>query len=253
MYGEFVNISPSFRREFFRTKGADPQTYLLYLQEGAFSLTVGGETRSVLPGTVVFFSPNTEMERHVLEPIRFLYIRFNGNPNHAFRTETTVFSEISERGKEDLRCLEQLAETLGAAGLELKSHYFNDLLLCLVPPKGRLERRDVLSELPSSLRRALTFMREHLHEKMSVGQIAAHCSLSPTSLEVLFRSYLTASVYDHLIFMRMEKAKEQLSDTPYSVGQIAYHCGFDNPFYFCNAFKKRFGMTPSQYRKLNRV
>ena len=92
MYGEFVNISPSFRREFFRTKGADPQTYLLYLQEGAFSLTVGGETRSVLPGTVVFFSPNTEMERHVLEPIRFLYIRFNGNPNHAFRTETTVFS-----------------------------------------------------------------------------------------------------------------------------------------------------------------
>ena len=149
--------------------------------------------------------------------------------------------------------LEQLAETRGASGLELKSHYFNDLLLCLVPPKGRSERRDVLSELPSSLRRALTFMREHLHEKMSVGQIAAHCSLSPTSLEVLFRSYLTASVYDHLIFMRMEKAKEQLSDTPYSVGQIAYHCGFDNPFYFCNAFKKRFGMTPSQYRKLNRV
>jgi len=248
-----VNVSPSFRREFFRTKGADPQTYLLYLQEGSFSLTVEGESFRILPGTVVFFSPETETERHVLDPIRFLYIRFNRNPNDLFWVGTKVFDRVSDRAREDLRCLERLTETRGAAGLALKSHYFNDLLLCLAPPEGRWERGGILTELPSSLQRALSFMGEHLQEKISVGQIAAYCSLSPTSLEVLFRSYLETSVYGHLIAMRMEKAKIQLTDTPYSVGEIASHCGFDNGFYFCNAFKKRFGMTPTAYRNANRL
>ena len=253
MYGEFVNISPSFRREFFRTKGADSNPYLIYLLEGAYSLTLQGITRTVLPGTVVFFSPNTEMERHVLEPIRFLYIRFNRKHDGEPWRETKIFSDLSPRGKEDLHRLLFLTETEGDGGLELKTHYFNDLLLCLEPPKRRTAERASAEGLPPNLQRALSFMTEHLCEKLSVGQIAAHCFLSSTSLESLFRSYLGSSVYDRLISMRMEKAMKQLAETPYTVGEIASHCGFDNGFYFCNAFKKRFGMTPSAYRKAKRA
>ncbi|MBQ4322702.1 MAG: helix-turn-helix transcriptional regulator [Clostridia bacterium] len=254
MYGEFVNISPSYREEFYLTQGADRQMYLLYLQEGSFSLTVSGASSVIRPGTVVFFSPKTPMERHVIEPIRFLYIRFNGEDLDAFPRETTVYSELSPRATEDLAQLDLLAQSsCGTMGLELKKHYFNDLLLCLVPPpQGRGQMTD-LALLPPIPRRAVAYMEQHLRDKLTVGDIAAHCALSPTSLEVLFRKSLGRSVYDYLIFLRMEKAKLQLTQTPYSVGQIALHCGFDNSFYFCNAFKKRFAMTPTQYRKANRI
>ena len=52
--------------------------------------------------------------------------------------------------------------------------------------------------------------------------------------------------------LRIQKAKELLSATDCSISQIAEDCGFDNVYYFSNAFKKETGMTPSAYRKLNR-
>jgi two-component system response regulator YesN len=53
---------------------------------------------------------------------------------------------------------------------------------------------------------------------------------------------------DYLIQVRLNKAKELLSQIDLKVKQIAYEVGFTDPNYFCRAFKKKMGLNPTNWR-----
>ena len=58
---------------------------------------------------------------------------------------------------------------------------------------------------------------------------------------------MTYSAYVQKI--RLEKAEHLLTTSPKSVEEIADIVGYHNKGYFYKIFQKRYGMTPSQYRK----
>ncbi|MGR6438530.1 AraC family transcriptional regulator [Proteus mirabilis] len=47
-------------------------------------------------------------------------------------------------------------------------------------------------------------------------------------------------------------ALNYLTFSNYSVFQISHRCGFGSNAYFCDAFKRKYGMTPSQFRTQSR-
>ena len=47
----------------------------------------------------------------------------------------------------------------------------------------------------------------------------------------------------------MENAANLLESTEMKINEIAKKCGFEDPLYFTQAFKKNYGATPSEYRK----
>ena len=50
--------------------------------------------------------------------------------------------------------------------------------------------------------------------------------------------------------IRMKRAKQLLDSKPeWSIDEVAEHCGFDHYSGFYHAFKKMFGISPSQYRR----
>ena len=61
------------------------------------------------------------------------------------------------------------------------------------------------------------------------------------------------SPYRYFIKLCMEEAQRLLAKTSYTVTEIAMRCGYEKLFYFCNAFKKHSGMTPTEYRKMNLI
>lgn len=71
----------------------------------------------------------------------------------------------------------------------------------------------------------------------------------------LFKKETGVTPHEYLISKRMERARELLSGrltnrySNYSVSQIAELCGFSEPLYFSRVFKKRFGVSPSEYKK----
>ena len=61
---------------------------------------------------------------------------------------------------------------------------------------------------------------------------------------------------EYLTEMRISQAKNLLiqnSGNRYSIADIALKCGFQDSFYFSTCFKKHTGVTPSQYRKDNKL
>ena len=57
------------------------------------------------------------------------------------------------------------------------------------------------------------------------------------------------SVKDYIIKERLDKARDMFKSGITQVGVVAYSCGYADPLYFSNAFKKRFRLSPRDYIK----
>lgn len=80
----------------------------------------------------------------------------------------------------------------------------------------------------------------------SVGEIL---HISPAYLSAQFKKYQKMNFLDCLTELRINAAKELLSDPFRSSAEVASMVGYEDASYFARAFKKRTGMTPTQYRR----
>lgn len=54
---------------------------------------------------------------------------------------------------------------------------------------------------------------------------------------------------NHILMLRIQKAKQLLAESDMPIREISTVCGFDNEFYFSNVFKKQTALAPSVFRK----
>lgn len=123
------------------------------------------------------------------------------------------------------------------------------LLLC-----GRV--CDFLEELPENIHTtdrqivvAAQYISEHYMDDISAADIARAAGYSPNYLSKKFREAAGLGVHEYLTFIRLQHAALELVSTGDSVTEIAMRCGFSNGNYFKDAFKKKYGVTPREYRK----
>lgn len=90
----------------------------------------------------------------------------------------------------------------------------------------------------------------HYNEKISLDQIARNMYLSPFYISKIFKSETGDTPINHLIKVRMEKAKLLLDkQKDASIQDIALCVGYDDAYHFSKLFKKHFEESPSKYRK----
>lgn len=96
------------------------------------------------------------------------------------------------------------------------------------------------------------FSTDDLIEKglPSVQWVADQLHISPNYLSSLLKSLTGQSTQQHIQNKLLEKAKELLSSTELSIGEIAYLLGFERPASFTKLFKNKTDMSPLQFRKM---
>ena len=83
----------------------------------------------------------------------------------------------------------------------------------------------------------------------SIASIAWSLGMNERTFSRLFRAQTNQSPHSYRMQRRMEAACELLTQTGFSVKEIAFQLGFCNSFYFCNQFRREFGMTPTGFRR----
>ena len=237
------------RQEFQLTCGYQPDHVLLYMLDGSFSCAVNGTEFVASAGDVVVFDTESAMSRHVLESIRFLYVKFQLRRFELFPIKTGVWHEVDGRAREDLEQIERLSSMQTQVGVQLREHYLNDLFLCLSEQPTTHE--PII--LPAEDFSPIAYMKEHIKKGLTMEDLSRACGISVSALENSFRSMYGMSPYRYFIKLRMEEAERLLAKTSYTVTEVAMRCGYENLFYFCNAFKKHSGMTPTEYRKMHLI
>ncbi len=86
---------------------------------------------------------------------------------------------------------------------------------------------------------------------MSVEELAGSVGLSETRLRALFISDLGLTPKQYAEKIKMEAAAEMVRNSYKRVTEIAAELGFNSDGYFVRVFKKTYGVTPTEYRKLH--
>lgn len=100
---------------------------------------------------------------------------------------------------------------------------------------------------------AVEYIQTNYARSIKVRDIAEYVGVSRSYLTTLFQSILHTSPNAYLTNFRLSRAKEQLTLTNFPIGIVADMCGYQDSLVFSKAFKQRVGMTPSQYRRLDRT
>ncbi len=89
-----------------------------------------------------------------------------------------------------------------------------------------------------------------VEKKFVLAAYAAQHKLSEAHLIRCFRAAFGRTPCDYLIAKRIEAGERMLKYTHLSVKEIAGNLAFSDQYYFSNSFRKRTGVSPSEYRKL---
>ncbi len=99
------------------------------------------------------------------------------------------------------------------------------------------------------LARAIDFMQANLRHPIGLPAIADVTGLSPSHFARQFRAMLGQAPHQYLVQLRIERARQLLSETEAPVVDIALACGFANQEHLTRRFKRSCGVTPAAYRK----
>lgn len=106
---------------------------------------------------------------------------------------------------------------------------------------------------PFYLKRADRYAAEHLDERFTVADLAAHCGVSWRTLEKAFTDFRGLTPVAHVRNLRLDQAKRLLDDGSASVAEAAARCGFRSSTTFALEYRKRFGVPPSRTRRAARA
>lgn len=85
------------------------------------------------------------------------------------------------------------------------------------------------------------------------SRLAALLGISEVYFRKLFLTHFGITPKQYILNLRIQKAKQLLTDTPYTVTAISELCGFGSLYHFCRAFKAKTGLTPTQYSEANKI
>lgn len=98
------------------------------------------------------------------------------------------------------------------------------------------------------------YLDEHYADPdLKMSQVAELFNFSPNYFSTMYRQEIGETFSESLVRLRINKAKEMLCSTNLKVAELALRCGFNDPHYFSHVFKKKTGITPSQFKKESQV
>lgn len=99
----------------------------------------------------------------------------------------------------------------------------------------------------------LAWLEEHYSEQdLRIESMARVAGMSRTGYYNKLKELTNMSPKEFVTDFRIKKACMYLLHEDHTIGEIAMLTGFNEPFYFARIFKKKMGMTPSQYRVLHK-
>lgn len=243
---------------------------IIYIKKGHGYVTVDLKQYKVSGSTIVLILPGQLHSIEQYDDLSMEYENIFFNINMLFaRTEDTSVTEF-------LRPLLSGKITVPTVFTSVSNHY-DDISACIdacdeickTKPegyelyiKGKLFeffyvlsnrcREDKTTRSMKSLDKMKIIMKHvenHYMEKISIADIAEVAGFSESHFMRYFKETMGTSFIDYLREYRLTMAARLLLASDASILSISEEVGFDNLSYFNRAFKKEYGVTPSQYRK----
>ena len=98
--------------------------------------------------------------------------------------------------------------------------------------------------------RVKSYIQKHYMEKLTLEAICGSLYLSPQYVCSVFKQQEGITILDYITDYRIAVAKELLLNNRYQINDVMLMVGYNDAKYFVKVFRKKTGVTPSEYRKM---
>jgi len=112
---------------------------------------------------------------------------------------------------------------------------------------GQHWRTDQPEGVSHTVEQTIRFLRTHYRNPITVAQLARMANVPSWQYTSLFKERTGKKPLDYLTEVRVNRAKEWLTDTEYTLREIAERVGFADEYYFSRRFRHLTGFSPRQY------
>ena len=244
---------------------------IIYIKKGHGYVTVDFQQYKVSGGTIVLILPG---QLHSIEQMNELSMEYENIIFNAAmllpRTEDSsstgflrpflngqifipsVYTVDSEQHAALSACLDACDEICKTKpvgyDLYIKGKLYE--LFYVLSNRCRNENNPRTTKSLDKLKIVLKFVERSYMHKITVAEVADRIDFSESHFMRYFKENMGTSFVDYLREYRLTMAARLLIASDASILSIAEEVGFDNLSYFNRAFKKHYGVTPSQYRRL---
>ena len=109
-----------------------------------------------------------------------------------------------------------------------------------------------LQDIPEDIARSIKFIRLHTNSNLSVQEVADAVGLSRSHLSHKFKEVMGFDISVFIMRCKVEEAKSLLVYSDQSISEISNYLCFSSQSYFTSVFRKKYGLTPKEYRLQNR-
>ncbi|WP_139959573.1 AraC family transcriptional regulator [Flavicella sediminum] len=239
----------------FRKKGAD-QYIFIYCTKGKGEILLNDTKIQISPNQFYIIPKNTKHEykadeknpwsiywlhyKGILAPP--LYDRFVANKN--IDIPFTV---------EKINLFEKIFSLFDSNNLENQIEYANLLSLNFISTfiyhNFETNHKTHINLNDNIIDSIKDYLLERLDQNLTLDQIASKFNYSKSYLHAKFKTKTGYSIMVFFNLKKVQKACEYLSYTDYSIKEISFKTGFEDPLYFSRIFKNYMGKSPRDYKK----
>ncbi len=214
------------------------------LNGGEFVIVNSNEVHSIVAPepnrTVVLQIPQDTFAEYFTDDQFIWFSHSDRETDHRVFTLLTEMYLIYNNGEE-------------ANKLQVLSLYYELLHLLVTKYRKFNVQEDILknSKQLKKLSNITRYMKDHYAESLTLESMAERFNYSPSYLSRMFQKHAGINFKDYLLGIRLEHAVRELEETNGQIVEIALGNGFPNSKAFSNAFRDKYGVLPSEYRKHN--
>jgi len=259
---ELHSSAQRVRRSKLLAARAEEAGYKVTLQlAGRSEIRQSNRTALLMPGEWSIYDTTRPYEVDVDDGAHFLVMQVPGKQTEAWQPymQNAVARNFSGQHGCGRMAMDLLRVALGehahlseSAARDAANAVLQMMALDISERAGGQAEQDQAGLKQAQLRRVQQHILENLHDPaLSPASAAAAFRMSRRYLYNLFALAATTPA-DFILSARLERSREALCDATQSVrqiGDIAYRFGFSDAARFSHAFRKRYGASPSEYRR----
>ena len=204
---------------------------------GVIEMSVGEEQYAVGIGHCAVIKAGTAHSFKALEQARFLVADMSKLPANLLNIETPFIATSN--------ALQQFC-SFAEAQLEHRLNIsLEDSIMQLF--KQLLETQECLPRIDPRIARVLELLATDLSDTLPLETLAKHANLSTSQLKTLFKKQTGKTCGQHLLTLRMEKARALLANTDFPAHLVAEKVGYQDQSAFSRRFHSYFGQSPRSF------
>lgn len=228
-------------------------TNICFVLSGSFIETVGRKPFELSPGSIVFRpAGESHKNQYGARPARSLIIEVGNERMEMIREITDLLDRTAHFKNNSLAAFGHRIQSELRAADKASALVIEGLILEFLAQGVRHNTKSLARKKPPWLRQALDFIHAEFSQSYSLSEVAEISGVHPAHLAKVFRQHFNCTLGEYIRQLRLDYAEKELLKTDKCLCEIALAAGFYDQSHFTNAFKLKFGVTPTEFRLLKK-